>query len=249
MGGFLASVNYHLLFWVDGCTNILAALLLLILMPRAKVTRTINKQEEIIGKTSAYRDKFYLLCIALWTLFSISFYEFFVIQPTFYKVAWHFNERFIGFLLSLNGLLIAIIEMVLTQNLEGKRNSLTYIIIGILLVALGLTLFNLLPNIALTAIIVVTLVTFGEIFSVPFMDAFWISRATVNNRGEYAALYSMSWSAAQIIAPIFGGFVIAFGGFTFLWWVLGTMSFLSAVGYAALYAVHFRKDTLEAIND
>jgi predicted MFS family arabinose efflux permease len=29
LGGYLASINYHLLFWVDGCTNILAALMLL----------------------------------------------------------------------------------------------------------------------------------------------------------------------------------------------------------------------------
>ena len=34
LGGFLASINYHLLFWVDGCTNILAALFLLKLLPR-----------------------------------------------------------------------------------------------------------------------------------------------------------------------------------------------------------------------
>jgi MFS family permease len=34
LGGYLASINYHLLFWVDGCTNILAALMFLKLMPR-----------------------------------------------------------------------------------------------------------------------------------------------------------------------------------------------------------------------
>lgn len=36
LGGFLASVSYGLLFWADGCTNVLAALLLLRLLPYRK---------------------------------------------------------------------------------------------------------------------------------------------------------------------------------------------------------------------
>ena len=34
VGGFLASINYHLLFWVDGSTNIKASFLLLLLLPK-----------------------------------------------------------------------------------------------------------------------------------------------------------------------------------------------------------------------
>ena len=43
LGGLLASINYHLLFWVDGCTNILAAVLLLKLMPRSKNCQVNNR--------------------------------------------------------------------------------------------------------------------------------------------------------------------------------------------------------------
>lgn len=237
LGGFLASINYHLLFWVDGCTNILAAVLLLVLMPRAAVAKTIKKPDAEIVKTSAYKDKIYLAFIVLATLFAICFYQFMIMQPVFFKIEWHFSERFIGFLMALNGLLIVVIEMVMIHKLEGRHNRMVYIIGGVALGGLSYMLLNILPSGAAAAIIVIVLITFSEMFAMPFMNSFWISRTTPHNRGEYAALYSMSWSAAQIVAPFFGSNVIAYGGFNLLWWIFGVISLLGAVGYYYLYRI------------
>ena len=237
LGGFLASVNYHLLFWVDGCTNILAGVLLLLLMPRAAVAKTIKKPDTAVIKTSAYKDKIYLTFIILATLFAICFYQFMIMQPVFFKIEWHFTERFIGVLMALNGLLIVVLEMVMIHKIEGRRHKLIYIIGGVALGGIAYVLLNLLPPVEATAIFVVILVTFSEMFALPFMNSFWISRTTPHNRGEYAALYSMSWSAAQIIAPFFGSSVIAYGGFTLLWWMLGGISLIAAIGYYYLYKV------------
>ena len=235
LGGFLAAINYHLLFWVDGCTNILAAVLLLLLMPRAAVAKTIKKPDADIIKTSAYKDRIYLAFIVLATLFATCFYQFMIMQPLFFKLDWHFSERFIGFLMALNGLLIVVIEMVMIHKLEGRRNRMVYIIGGVALGGLSYVLLNILPAGAVAAIIVVILVTFSEMFAMPFMNSFWISRTTPHNRGDYAALYSMSWSTAQIVAPFFGSNVIAYGGFNLLWWMLGGISFVATIGYYYLY--------------
>jgi predicted MFS family arabinose efflux permease len=234
LGGFVASINYHLLFWVDGGTNILAAFLLLILMPKSKIAKTIKKRDKTVKKVSAYRDGVYWVFILIGLLYFISFYEFMIMEPAFYKLDWHFNERFIGFLLALNGLLIVFIEMVMIHNLEGKKHALVYISIGTFIGALTFFLTNLVPPTALMAVIVVILITFSEMLAMPFMNSFWISRTTHNNRGDYAALYSMTWSAAQILAPIIGGFVISYGGFSLLWWVLGGFSLISTIGFLFL---------------
>ncbi|MDN3584868.1 MDR family MFS transporter [Mucilaginibacter flavus] len=232
LGGLLASYSYHSLFWVDGCTNIFAAVLLLTLMPRSKIKTAINKVKDVVTATSsAYKDKVYLVFIVLNTLFSVCFFEFFIMQPVFYKIQWHLNESYIGFLLALNGLLIVVIEMVLINKLEGKRNPLTYICTGIILSGLSFVLLNILPHSGLVAILIVVLITLGEIVAMPFMNAFWISRTNNRNRGEYAALYGMSWSAAQVIAPAFGNRIVAYGGFDTLWWVLGSICFLVSIGY------------------
>ena len=247
LGGFLASINYHLLFWVDGFTNIVAALLLLKLMPRGKVINTINKLIEKTEKKSAYKDKEYLLFILLAMMFGLSFFQYFIMQPVFFKLDWHIDERFIGFLLALNGLLIALFEMVLINYLDGKKHTLIYISIGVLMGGIGFALLNLLPHYSIAAILIVVLVTFAEMFSMPFMNSFWVRRSSDNNRGEYAALYSMAWSTAQIVAPFVGGYIISFGGFALLYWVLASVSLITFIGYLSLYWFNYHlKSTLNS---
>ncbi len=125
--------------------------------------------------------------------------------------------------------------MVLIHNLEGKRPGLVYIIGGILIGAFSFVLINLVPQTAVMAILIVALVTLSEMLTMPFMNSFWMSRSSHHNRGEYAALYSMTWSSAQIIAPFIGGFMIASGGFSLLWWILAGLSLASATGFIFLY--------------
>lgn len=231
LGGFLASINYQLLFWVDGCTNVFAAALLLTLMPRSEIKNSVQKVTEVIKSVSAYKDGTYLAFILLNTLFSCCFYEFFINQPVFYTTQWHFNERFVGFLLALNGLLIVLIEMLLVHKLDGRRHPLFFIALGILLSGLSFVLLNILPHNAEVAVLIVIMITMGEIISMPFMNSFWVSRTTSGNRGEYAALYGMSWSTAQIIAPFVGSLIITHTGFDGLWWVLATICFVVSVSY------------------
>ncbi len=231
LGGFLASINYHLLFWVDGCTNIIAAVLLLRLMPRSQIKTSVKNIVKSVKSAAAHTDGVFVAFIILNTLFSCCFYEFFITQPVFYKIQWHFGERFIGFLLALNGLLIVFIEMVLIHKLDGKRNVLDYISIGILLSGVTFVLMNILPHNAWVAVLIVVMITFGEIISMPFMNSFWVSRTTNANRGQYAAMYSMSWSAAQIIAPYIGSRIITQAGFDGLWWVFAGTCVFVALGY------------------
>ncbi|WP_345952637.1 MFS transporter [Mucilaginibacter sp. PAMB04168] len=248
LGGFLASVNYHLLFWVDGCTNILSGLLLLKLMPRTAVVKSITAKVKGYTKgTSAYKDGIYLLFLLLTVLFSISFFQLFTMQPVFYKTQWHFNETIIGMLMSVNGLLIIAVEMVLVHKLDGKKHALTYIALGVMLTGIGFAITNLLPGFLWSALIVVLFITMGEIMSMPFTNAFWISRATSENTGQYAALYSMSWSTAQIIAPALGSVLINYNGYAFLWWVTSGLCMISAAGYLLLYRYKFKTPSQTAL--
>lgn len=243
LGGFLASFNYHLLFWVDGCTNIFAALILLRLIPRSSIAKPVKHCGPVAG-SSPYRDVLYLVFIGFSTIFSACFFQLFTMQPVFYKEVWHFNERFIGGLMALNGLLITFIEMVLIHNLEGKKHPLQYVALGILIVGAGFALTNIMPAGQITALIVVGFVTLGEIVSMPFMNSFWISRSADHNRGQYAAVYSSSWSVAQILAPLVGSMIINRYGFANLWWCLGAACLVSSAGILSLYRAKFKIATI-----
>lgn len=240
LGGLLASVNYHLLFWVDGCTNIIAAIMLLRLISRASISKPAKKPVEHQGPSSAYTDGIYVAFIVLVILYATCFFQLFTMQPLFYKTVWHFSERVIGSLMAMNGILICIIEMVLIHNLEGRRHPLRYISIGIILVGLGFVLLNKMPAVIISGVIAMLFITLGEMMSMPFMNAFWIVRTNDHNRGQYAALYTMAWSIAQVLAPTLGGYLITIGGFSMLWWILGGVCLISSVGFRILYINKFK---------
>jgi predicted MFS family arabinose efflux permease len=235
LGGFLAAYSYHSLFWVDGCTNIVAAFILLKLIPRGNIVKQTKNKAAVNNTTSAYKDTIYLVFIGLAILFASCFFQLFTMQPVFYKTQWLFNERTIGFLMSLNGLLIVFIEMILIHKLEGRRHPLKYISAGVILVGAGFVCLNVMPHNILSGLVVVLFITFGEMLAMPFMNSFWITRTNNNNRGEYAGLYTMAWSTAQVLAPTVGAQLISYGGFNLLWWIMGGVCVLASVGFGVLY--------------
>ncbi|HMK04661.1 MAG TPA: MFS transporter [Ferruginibacter sp.] len=239
MGGFLASINYHLLFWVDGFTNITAAFLLLWLLPKVSLAQQQNKPKEktaVIRSVSAYADKTFLYFIGLQVLFAICFFQLFTTIPLYFKEGLHINEFWIGVVMAMNGILIAIFEMVIVFKLEGKRPYLLLMTYGTILMGFSFFILNI-PLISgfLIAVLSTVMVTFAEMIAMPFMNSYYISRSTEGNRGQYAALYVMAWSVAQVIGSTTGTLIAYAAGFNNLWWMIGGISLLTAAGYHSLY--------------
>lgn len=228
IGGVLADIDYTLLFYVDGITNIAAAILIWLFLKPVKVNEENEKQTAPIKLMSAYKDKTYLLFIFLTIFFASCFFQFFTnLSPFFYKEL-HFSETLIGFLLAINGVIIALVEMVLIYKLEGKGRDIQYISLGIFMVGLSFFMLNIPGMGPILAFSTITLLTFGEIFSMPFMNSFWISRTQAGNRGQYAALYTMAWSAAQTLGPLGGSLLAGQFGFKWLWFSAGTVCIIVA---------------------
>jgi len=231
LGGLLASVSFSLLFWVDGITNLCAAFLLWRFMKQPAAQKPSDKAGDKPLVRSAYRDSFYLLFIFFVTMFAMCFFQMFTNLPVFLNQNLHFSEAFIGALMTLNGLIIAFIEMVLVYKLEGKRMSLSYISSGVALCSLSFVLYNLFPGTAILSITAMIVVTFGEILSMPFMNAFWISRSSSGNRGQYAGLYTISWATAQVLGPVLGSQIAQHYDFKTLWWCVSGVCFAASLGF------------------
>ena len=74
-------------------------------------------------------------------------------------------------------------------------------------------------------------ITVAEMISLPFMNSFYIKRSSDNTRGQYAGMYSMTWSAAQVIGSFVGAaFAYAFG-FINLWFAVCGICMLAAIGF------------------
>jgi len=229
VGGVLASFNYGLLFWADGLTCIAASSILLIFLRPAQQQKK-EKKITVKKESSAYKDKPFLKGISYLFLIALAFFQLFSVVPAYYKSELGFNEATIGWILAMNGLLIAAIEMVLVYKLEKRNQTLTYVMTGAALIA-----FSFLVLMASqTATVVVTsmiMLTFGEMFLFPFLNNFWVKRSNETNRGEYASLYMMAWAAATVLAPTLATQVAARAGFSTLWLVDFSCCGLAAVGF------------------
>ncbi len=235
LGGFLADINYELLFWVDGFTNISAAILMwLVLKPVAYKPPVKTKIDDPLIQ-SAYKDKTYLSFALITMLFACCFFQLFNNLPLYFEKDLHFSKPFIGILMGANGIIIALIEMVMIFKLEGKRNIMIYITLGVSMVGISFLMLNLPGASVAVAISMIVMVTFGEILSMPFMNSYWIARTQPSNRGQYAALYTMAWAAAQTLGPMGGAQLAEYAGFNVLWWVVGGLSIFTAFFFWKLH--------------
>jgi len=192
IGGILASINYHLLFWVDGATNLLAAGLLRWFLAPSSVTAPGQRIEKEPGPAlSPYKDRVYLAFIVCTIFFASCFFQLFSVLPVYYKTTLGLHEYMIGLLMTLNGLIYG-------------------------------------------AYCCMILLTTGEITAMPFMNSFWISRTSNSNRGQYAGLYTIAWSTAQVLGPAGGAEVAQHWGFRPLWWLVGSTCLLTAAGFRRL---------------
>lgn len=238
LGGFIASRNYHLLFIIDGITNIGAAILLwMVLAPSKNKASVYSKPTPTEPVRSAYRDKAYMWFTVLTIMFAYVFFQFFSTIPVFYKNGLHLSEFQIGMIMAMNGIVIALFEMVIVHRLEGKRHNLQYIPLGVMLIAVSFLLLNVYPGGLWLALGTMLLATIGEILSMPFMNSFWISRTTPYNRGQYAGLYTIAWSVAQVLGPGTGAQIAEHAGFKVLWWFVGGLCLVCSFGYYKLRTI------------
>ena len=183
----------------------------------------------------ALADKTFMRFIGLQVLFALCFFQLFTTIPLYFKEGLHINEFWIGVVMAMNGILIAILEMVIVFKLEGKLPYLRLMMLGTILMAVSFFLLNIpLANGFIIAVMAMLIVTFAEMIAMPFMNSYYIARSSEGNRGEYAAWYTMAWSTAQVIGSAAGTQVAYATGFHNLWWIIGGICILTAIGYQKL---------------
>lgn len=234
LGGFLAGINYHLLFWVDGITNITAAFLLLIILPKVSLAQqksNFTKGESVNKSLLPHKDKAFLRFLILTLLFSTCFFQIFSTIPVFFKEGLHLNETLIGGILSINGILIAMVEMVLVFKLEGRRPYLLFMCYGSILMGIAYLILDIPGNGFIIALLSMLVITLAEMIGMPFMNSYYISLSSDQNRGKYAGMYTMAWSMAQAIGSVAGSIIAYQLGYFNLWIIVTAVCFATAAGY------------------
>lgn len=223
VGGLIITyLSYGGLFWVDGITCVLASVLLLnVLNP--KTAKTID-EELVENPKSAYTDKTFWIFLVAMSLFGIVFLQFFSTIPLYYKDAHHLSELEIGMIMGMNGFIIFLLEMPLVKWLENsKRTKSGLMFIGAVLTGLSFLVLNSTSWVGIL-IISMLLVTVGEMIAFPFSNAFAMDRSKRGNKGEYMALYSISFSVAHIFSHNGGMHLVEHFGYDYTWYVVTALA-------------------------
>jgi predicted MFS family arabinose efflux permease len=235
IGGLLASANYKLLFWTDGLTCIIASLVFYFLFSGS--AKNNPGEEDIssqkIGSSSAYRDKIFLLGMFYVFLVGVCFFQMFNMVTVYFKQQLQLNENVIGAVLALNGLIITFVEMVLVYKLESRKDPVIYMALGAFLIGTSFLLLNISPDF-IFVLLQMIVVTLGEMLLFPFMNNFWVGRSNASNRGQYSAVYAMSFSAAIVLAPTLASQVVTHLGFPMLWVINFIVCCFAALGFFLL---------------
>lgn len=225
MGGLLAAIDYQYLFWADGGTCLLASVFVYFFLGKSGQDSVATAEDsDESGAMSAvdrspWKDKAFLIFLPLVTIYAIAFFQLFSTMSLYYKNHEGFTEGQIGGILALNGFLVAAVELILVSKIERRGSLYRWIIWGTLMLTASYGMILFLHGYAWYLFIIV-IVSFSEMFVMPFTNTFMNNRSGKANRGQYASLYVMAWSAAHVFTPVIATNIMDSLGYQPLWWVM-----------------------------
>jgi predicted MFS family arabinose efflux permease len=236
LGGLIvASGNYEYLFWADGLTCVLAIVIFMLLIDETKIIQTAAPKISMAKESlNVFKDPNYLVFLFASFVTAFLFFQLFTTIPIYNTNKFHLNQIEIGLILSLNGLLIFLLEMPFITYLERKKLQPTKILLaGSFFMTAGFFCL-LMANWVGMLVLSVILITIGEIMIFSFSNTFALSRAKTGFEGRYMAMYAMSFSVAQILSPKIGFAIIGKYSFTTNWGLMCVVGVLGIVLYSSL---------------
>ena len=231
--GFLANVDYFLLFAGDAVTTALFGLLVLSRVPESQARDVAAAARTRMASRAgqALRDSRFLFFVVLSLLFGIIYSQNQVTLPV--EMAAHgLPPSDYGLAISVNGALIVLITITISRMAEGWHRYLA-MAAAALFIGLGFGLTGLadsLPFFALT----VAIWTIGEVVGAAVAPVIVAGMSPPAMRGLYQGVWGSSWGLAFFLGPALGGFVYERYGSGALWSGMFVLGAVLSVGFLGL---------------
>ena len=216
-GGILSTINFHLLFYVDGLTS-LAAGAFLIFSPweKHKPAEALVKEQNVAHeKMSVLSDRRLLYFLIALIPVEIVFFQHIGALPLFIVTELGYSNAVFGFLTAVNTILIIFIEVPLNDSMRNWEDWKS-IGLGALLSGVGFGLMAFTQTIP-PIVFLIVIWTFGEMIFFPSAGEYVAKIAPPKQRGEYMGYFQMSFSFSFMVGPWLGAFALEhFGSFN-LW--------------------------------
>ncbi|SEK95953.1 MFS transporter [Parapedobacter koreensis] len=221
MGGFLASISYHWIFYGNALGAFIAALIFIVFFAKRKGTvrhkSTDIKTTASTRPQSPYRDRAFLLFSLLCCIYAICFFQLLSTLPLFYQKTHALDEKHVGILLGFSGFVVVVFEMLLVHIAERRLSYATSIFWGTALCAVSFAMLPM-PTGYWVLYASIFLMSISEILAMPFMASVAVQRASRQTQGAYMGLNALAFSTAHVFSPFLGTRIADSYGFGLLWW-------------------------------
>lgn len=237
IAGLLIANSYLTLFIVDAVISVVAAAVVLIALPETKPAAHPDAVPETMKQSfSGYKEVFkntpFILFIGVTILMTLVYMNMNSTLGVFLRDYRGIPEIGFGTLLSINALIVVVLQFWVTRRLE-RFKPLAMMAVGSFLYAIGFVMYGFVEGMALfiTAMVIITI---GEMVVSPFQQALVASFAPEKMRGRYMAVSGMTWGIAFTVGPYFAGLILDSPNPNTLWYVTGFIGILATIGFTAL---------------
>jgi predicted MFS family arabinose efflux permease len=231
VGGLLARMEYHYIFWADGLTCLAGAVLLMRYFHDDPNLKRKDRSSSLPLRMP-WRDTGFHIILGLTMILGMVFMQTFNTWPMYLKSIYLLTEDRIGLLMALNGVLIILIEMPLLRRIEKlpRSNMLAF---GAFLLLAGFAMTGLGTAIWFAALTVI-IWTVGEMLVFPLTSALIADRADDRNIGAYMGMYTFNFSLTMIVGPVLGTYAYDFIGPDAVWIAIAILAVPVAAGFRLL---------------
>jgi len=228
--GVLASIGYNLLFWINASTSVVAALVILRMVPESRPTLDEGPRRPLLPV--ALRDTTFLLMILIQIGYATIYFQGYSTLPLA-MAADGLPSSTYGLVIALNGVVIVVIQPFVGRRLAALDRS-KLLGSSMLIVGLGFGIGSVVHSWWGYGLSVVVW-TIGEIGYAAVIGAVLADLAPVDLRGGYLGLAgSMSFGLGSVIGPLLGTNALERAGSTVTWLACAALGLVLFAGQLAL---------------
>ncbi len=239
IGGLLAGVSYLLLFILDACASVITAAIVFKKIPETKPERSADHPVESLMTTLAgygkvTKDRFFMGFILASIMMIFVYIQMYSTLSVYLYEIHDIPAKGFGFMMSMNAAMVVLFQFWITRRIK-KYQPMLLMVAATVLYGIGFSMFGFVDAFSFF-MLAMAIITVGEMVHIPTSQALVAYFAPEEMRARYMAAFGFTWAIPNAIAPTLAGLVMDNYDPSWVWYLGGLLSVVSAGAFLFLYS-------------
>jgi MFS family permease len=185
------------------------------------------------GYFKVFRNSSFMIFLFASILMGLVYMNFGTTLGVYLRDVHTIPESGYGFILSLNAIMVVLLQFWVTRRIERYPRMLI-MAIGTLLYAVGFALYGFV-SVYVLFLFAMVIITIGEMLVAPVSQAIVAGFAPQDMRGRYMAVFGFSFGIPFAIGPLMAGLVLDNLDPRILWWSAGSVGLIAVAIFLQLH--------------